>query len=90
MDNIDGASVFFVQDQGIGFAMNYAAKIFHPFERLHLDSEFDGNGIGLATVKRIVELHGGAIWVTSAIGVGSTFYFTLSSADSALHGPANK
>jgi signal transduction histidine kinase len=70
-------SVFFVRDQGIGFDMSYAAKIFRPFERLVRDEEYEGTGIGLAIVKRIVERHEGKIWCESAPGEGTTFFFTL-------------
>ena len=69
--------VFFVRDQGIGFDMSYAGKIFRPFERLVRDDEYEGTGIGLAIVRRIVERHEGKIWVESAPGEGATFYFTL-------------
>ncbi|CAN5603127.1 hypothetical protein BH11ARM2_BH11ARM2_32010 [soil metagenome] len=70
---------FFVRDEGIGFDMAYAAKLFEPFERLVGESEFPGNGIGLAKAKRIVELYGGTIWAESSVGHGSTFFFTLES-----------
>jgi signal transduction histidine kinase len=75
----DGEAVYFVRDHGLGFDMAYAAKVFAPFERLHRDEEYPGTGIGLATVKRIVEKHGGQIWVESVPGQGSTFFFTLAS-----------
>lgn len=73
----DEEGAFFVSDEGIGMDMAYALKIFEPFQRLHLDSEFSGTGIGLANVRRIVERHSGRVWVQSTPGHGATFYFTL-------------